>query len=179
MKDLNLLLKDYLLMPFTLFENHWALLIFCPTLHQVFFFNTIPNERYSSNAQEIVKSVGQWMKNTFNYGNDFEFKTVKGNIQPNTFDCGVYTIHYCIEFLKFSKDRQFEDVLQFLNDRVIIVNHLNIPIIFECNQFEIKKLRAQILNLSQDTPRVKELRNLRFEARDYASKVRFNTSYMY
>ena len=119
------------------------------------------------------------MKNTFKHGHDFEFKIVNANIQPNTFDCGVYTIHYCIEFLEFSKDRQFKDVFQFLNDRVITDNDLNIPIIFECNQSEINKLRARILNLSLDSPKAIELRNLRLEVRNYESKVRFNISYMY
>ena len=100
MKNLKLHEVNFLLMPINLSGNHWALLVFDIVREHSYLLNSIKAKHYKSKAKEISDAVGRWMTSTWKTEIKFQFHELKVPKQPNTWDCGVYIVKYCLEFLK-------------------------------------------------------------------------------
>jgi Ulp1 family protease len=134
----------YFLMPVNLCGNHWALIVFDKSNFTAFLMNSLESKNYTLHAHKIVESVGKWISNISKVEVAFNFCGLNVVQQNNGYDCGVYMIKFCLEFLKLHSDLK-GNVYGALLGAVLETVMEDVTLLFPFEKSTVDELRLEIL----------------------------------
>ncbi len=134
--------KLYFLMPVNLGGNHWALIVFDKSNVSAFLMNSLKSNFYTLHALKIVERVGKWISTISKVDVAFNLSGLNVVQQNNGYDCGVYMVKFCLEFLKLHSEGNVYGALLgavFENDMD------DVTLLFPFEKSTVDELRLEIL----------------------------------
>jgi len=149
-------------MPVNLGGEHWALIVFDKSNFSAYLMNSLESNFYTTHARKIVESVGKWISTISKVEVAFNFSGLNVVQQTNGYDCGVYMVKFCLEFLKLHSrskgnpnpkahlygvllgavlEKEMEDVTLLFTFEKSTVDELRLEILTKTVSEEIRKER--------------------------------------